>query len=164
MRHHLAVNQLSLPSLCWVDRDDLISFICKDCSSQFLWMMHCWKWVLFNSSKVILLSVKWNILFFVTIIIKLLRMWDFRFSQQRVWIWLSSGMLCLVVPWKLTNISEVFTVSIVMEAVGTSETGQLLWDSMAQHFRRQSSSAIQNYYSWKISYRTQVLLCRCSIY
>jgi hypothetical protein len=60
-------------------------------------------------------------------------MWDFKFSQQRVWCSeLSSGIYCRV---KLlsTDVSEVNTASIIvmMEAVRTSET------SVKNNFTRQ---------------------------
>jgi hypothetical protein len=51
-------------------------------------------------------------------------LWDFRFSWQRVWSLESSGVSCHVVTWKLSDISEVCTVSIIramMNAVRTSE-------------------------------------------
>jgi hypothetical protein len=41
------------------------------------------------------------------------KIWDFRFSQQRVWSLESSGMYCHVVTLKLTDVSEVHTASII---------------------------------------------------
>jgi hypothetical protein len=59
--------------------------------------------------------------------------WDFRFSRQRVWRWLSSGILHHVVLQKLTNISEVLTASIIKVMCGSTHLWnvcQFLWDYM----------------------------------
>jgi hypothetical protein len=49
-------------------------------------------------------------------------LWNFRFSQRRVWRWLSCQMLRHVVWWKFTDSSEVLVASIIwgMEASETS--------------------------------------------
>jgi hypothetical protein len=58
-------------------------------------------------------------------VLTILFVWDFRFSQQRVWRWLSSWTWRLVVSLKQTDVSEACTASIItliMEAVRSSET------------------------------------------
>jgi hypothetical protein len=39
----------------------------------------------------------------------------FQFSQQRVWTWLSSGLLRRVVWYKLTDVSKVLAASIIID-------------------------------------------------
>jgi hypothetical protein len=39
--------------------------------------------------------------------------WDFRFSRWRVWRWLPSGILRRIVLYKLTDVSEALTASII---------------------------------------------------
>jgi hypothetical protein len=41
-------------------------------------------------------------------------MWDFGFSRQRVWRWLSSGLFCHIVWEKFTDISEVLAASVII--------------------------------------------------
>lgn len=59
-------------------------------------------------------------------ICQLVLQWNLRFSQQQVRRRLSSGMLCHVVWYKLINVSEALTVSLIMvtrmtKAVCTTE-------------------------------------------
>jgi hypothetical protein len=50
-------------------------------------------------------------------------MWDCRFWHRRVWRWLSSGKLRRVVWYKMTDVSELLTASVLMmKTVSTSET------------------------------------------
>jgi hypothetical protein len=40
-------------------------------------------------------------------------LWEFRFSQWRVWRWQPYGKLCRVFSWKFTDVSDVLTTSII---------------------------------------------------
>jgi hypothetical protein len=73
---------------------------------------------------------------------------DFRFSQRRVWRWLSFGMFNRVVWYKFIDILDVLAASIIRAMNSPDDggskhlwdVGKLIPDHTAQHPRRESSS------------------------
>jgi hypothetical protein len=78
--------------------------------------------------------------------------WDFRFSRRRVWRSQSSGILQRV-DLKLTDVSEVLTVSIIalmMEAVSTSESCRLR--NYTAQYPRTLPSSWKSLIDWSIDW------------
>jgi hypothetical protein len=72
--------------------------------------------------------------------------WDFRFSQRRVWRWLSSGMLWCVVWQILTDVSEYLTASVIramIEALSSSEASVRIYETIRRNIPEYSHIIIK---------------------